>query len=298
MRLKKRNKDIFLFFIVFGTFLLFINYLFNTIKLNSNEEFVKKILQNSNHHLINDFKSSNKFYNFVNKINNINLNNPVTIVDKVFAYNTEKETLQTFSYIQNNVVDNPRVYIYSTHPTEAYLGERLDGYNLGNNVILASVILQEKLNAMGIYTVVEERSAADYIKEHNLLYSESYQATRTFLKDKLKDNKFDLIIDLHRDAIPRNLSITTINNKTYAKIMFVQNKNYKDNMNIATKLNNILKENYPTISRGIYDQFRNDFNQDLNGNVVLLELGSNNNQIEEILNTIDALALSIGELLK
>ena len=40
-----------------------------------------------------------------------------------------------------------------------------------------------------------------------------------------------------------------------------------------------------------------NFNQDLNKNVLLLELGGNYNTIDEVLNTIDALALSIKELL-
>lgn len=291
MKLKKKKSLAFLKYPLFIIILIvIIKIIFTDIKLSSNEDFINQILYQSNSHL------TDEKYNIFSFMNKIKIKEPITILDQVFAYE-KQNNVQAFAYIQNNVVDNPRVYIYSTHPTEKYLGDKLEQYEIDNTVVLASVILQEKLNALGIETLVEERSASEYIKENNLSYEKSYLATRSFLKDKLDKYDFDLIIDLHRDAVAKDKTTTTIDGKDYAKVMFVANVNYKDNIALANKLNNIISNKYKSLSRGIYNKYVDNFNQDLNKNVLLLELGGNYNTIDEVLNTIDALALSIKELL-
>ena len=280
MKLKKPKRINFIVFLIIILILfLVVNFLLKRIELNSNELFVKKLLQKSNYYLINENLDTNLTY----KLFKFDLKNPITIMDKVFAY--EKD-IQTFAYIQNNFVDNPRVYIYSTHPNEKYID---------NTISYASLILQEKLNSLQVETIVEERSVVDYLEDNNLEFDDSYKATREFLSDKLKTYDFDLIIDLHRDAV--NNTTVKINNKEYAKIMFVQNVNYKDNITLANKLNDILNEKYLGITRGIYNKYVDNFNQDLNNNVLLIELGGNTNTFEQVNNSIDALAYSIKELL-
>ena len=280
MKLKKPKRVNFIVFLIIICILfLVVNFLLKKIELNSNELFVKRLLQKSNYYLINENLDTNLTY----KLFKFDLKNPITIMDKVFAY--EKD-IQTFAYIQNNFVDNPRVYIYSTHPNEKYID---------NTISYASLILQEKLNSLQVETIVEERSVVDYLEDNNLEFDDSYKATREFLSDKLKTYDFDLIIDLHRDAV--NNTTVKINNKEYAKIMFVQNVNYKDNITLANKLNDILNEKYSGITRGIYNKYVDNFNQDLNNNVLLIELGGNTNTFEQVNNSIDALAYSIKELL-
>ena len=280
MKLKKPKRVNFIVFLIIILILfLVVNFLLKKIELNSNELFVKKLLQKSNYYLINENLDTNLTY----KLFKFDLKNPITIMDKVFAY--EKD-IQTFAYIQNNFVDNPKVYIYSTHPNEKYID---------NTISYASLILQEKLNSLQVETIVEERSVVEYLEDNNLEFDDSYKATREFLSDKLKIYDFDLIIDLHRDAV--NNTTVKINNKEYAKIMFVQNVNYKDNITLANKLNDILNEKYSGITRGIYNKYVDNFNQDLNNNVLLIELGGNTNTFNQVNNSIDALAYSIKELL-
>lgn len=280
MKLKKPKRVNFIVFVIIICILfLVVNFFLKKIELNSNELFVKKLLQKSNYYLINENLDTNLTY----KLFKFDLKNPITIMDRVFAY--EKD-IQTFAYIQNNLVDNPKVYIYSTHPNEKYID---------NTISYASLILQEKLNSLQVETIVEERSVVDYLEDNNLEFDDSYKATREFLSDKLKMYDFDLIIDLHRDAV--NNTTIKINNEEYAKIMFVQNVNYKNNITLANKLNDILNEKYPSITRGIYNKYVDNFNQDLNNNVLLIELGGNTNTFEQVNNSIDALAYSIKELL-
>lgn len=268
-----------------------ISYFLTDIKLvNGNEKFVKKILQDSNYHLLYEKQDKNIISKFI-KLANIEINTPTTLLENSFVYNNEK----SFMYMENENI-TPRVYIYSTHQGEEYSGEGLKEYNINPGVLMASYIMQDKLDGIGIPTLVEERSVSSYLKEHNINYKQSYQATRYFLTTTLeKYNDFDLVIDLHRDALSKELSTIKIDNKSYAKILFVMNPNYDSNINLAKKLNSYVNNKYPGLSRGIYDKYRDTFNQDLNKNTILLEIGGQNNTIDEVINTIEVVVKAIEE---
>lgn len=287
MRLKKKkNNHLSFLFIIFA--LLAFVFKFQKQKLNvDNAEFISDILYISNSHL-NPELSKNPVYDFIDVVSNIEVTNPVSIMDKVFAYEKKNIDPIEFSYIQNTIVDNPRVYIYSTHPNESYS----DGFN----VVDASLLLQEKLNSIGIQTIVEPRNVVSYMKENKI--SDSYSTSRVFVKDALNDYDYDLIIDLHRDQVSNNVSTTTlVNGKEYAKVMFVINTSYKENFNLATKMSNIISKDYKDVTRGIYKKYIDSFNQDLSSNVLLIELGSTKNDSSEVSNSIDILVEAIKELL-
>ncbi len=250
---------------------------YKNITLNYNDKLVSSFLSTSNYHLSQENYLLTEMTNFV-----VDMNNPELILYK------PSNVKQAFYYHKNVFLHN--VYIYNTHPTEAYK-EDFD-------VIDASMLLQEKLENIGIHTIVEKRSASTYIKEHDLPYEDSYLATREFLKDALKEDNYDLIIDLHRDVVPKGvIPYVSINDNNYAKIMFVMNKNYDDNMSLAMAFDSFLAQHYPGVSRGIYDKYRDDFNQDLSPNNLLIELGMSSNTKEEIINSIDALVEAIKVIL-
>ena len=72
----------------------------------------------------------------------------------------------------------------------------------------------------------------DYLNKYNLNYYGSYDASRHYLQDSLKNTNYKIIIDLHRDSIKKEKSTTTINDKKYAKLLFVlttKHNNYKEN---------------------------------------------------------------------
>lgn len=280
---------------VFLLSLLFI-YLNNNVQLSSNEKFVKKVLHNSNYHLNNEKEDNNLVYKFINEVSNVEINKPTTILETSFAYvdnNTEP-----FLYITNDIIETPRVYIYNSHPIELYDSNYYEGYDINPGVVMAGKILQDKLNNIGIETIVEEKRTTDYLKEHNLSYNHSYTASREYLTDTLKIYpNLELIIDLHRDAGSKNITTASIDGIDYAKVMFVQNKKCEENFELATSLNNMIKDKYPNLSRGLYTRHEFHFNQDLNPNAILIELGGNLNTINEVVNTIDVLVEVIEEKL-
>ena len=198
---------------------------------------------------------------------------------------------------------NPTVYIYNTHQSEAYQGNALEGYNIKPGVMMASYILQDKLAAQNIKADVMEDNITDYLNLNNMKYSKSYQASRKFLEDALNKYKdYKLIIDLHRDALPKEKSTVIINNKSCAKISFVIGEDYdtyEQNLSVATKINDKLKDKYPSLTRGILtkggEASNGVYNQDLNKNIILIEIGAQENTIDEVLNAIELLAPIIGE---
>ena len=97
-------------------------------------------------------------------------------------------------------------------------------------------------------------------------------------------------------AIP-DLEALITDDKRYAKLYFViglEHENYEKNLEFATNLSNMLNKEINGISKGILaKQGKNVngiYNQDINGNTLLIEVGGVDNTIDEVYNTIDVLA--------
>jgi len=269
-------------------FLYFIIYMsFSKMELKkANNSFVNNLFRTANYYLY-PYEMDNKyFYSFINFINNIKLNQPLSIVEKTF-YRTSNYNIE-FGYIQNDIVSKPKVFIYTTHYNEGYIDNK--------TILEAAYLLQTKLNELGVMTIVSERSVIDYLNNNNLTYKDSYLATREFVKDALDEyDTLELIIDLHRDAVSRETSTASVDGVDYAKIMFVMNENYP-NVELANKLNDIVLSK-ASITRGIYPKRVDNFNQDLSNNVILIEMGGNYNNFSEVENSTNILAESIKELI-
>lgn len=210
---------------------------------------------------------------------------------------TKKETKQEV----NN--EEPLVYIYNSHQKEEYSKDYMEDYNVNPDVFLASHIMQEKLNNKGIKTLIMEDDITAYLNNNNLDYSRSYQASRYYLKPVIEKYKsVKLFIDLHRDSTPKDVSTIEIDSKMYAKVMFViglEYDTYETNLSVATAINDKINAINPNLSRGILKKqgygVNGVYNQDLQGNVILIELGGDKNNLEEITNTIDILVNVIGD---
>ena len=181
---------------------------------------------------------------------------------------------------------------------ENYNNKNLSIYNITPNVLMASYILKEKLNKNGISTIVEDTNLSEFLNLNHWNYASSYKATRMLLLEKM--NKYDSLkyfIDIHRDSVNRNSTTVTINNKTYAKILFViglEHKNYEYNLEVTNKLNDLIKEDYPSLTKGIYKKSGKGvdgiYNQDVDKNCILIEIGGVDNTIEEVYNTLEVLS--------
>lgn len=317
--IKKNTINLIVIFIIIE---IIYSLFFKIHLVTSNEEFLKKILNNKNYHelYMKDYNTNlNKGIKF---LTNIEITNPITILENKYYFKEEiTPVMYTTSsdetyikdkdseYIKDPIkqeITNPKVYIYNTHQLESYSKKIYEDYNITPNVMMASYVLRENLNNKNIDTIVETSNITDFLNTNGWNYNKSYNASRYYLKNTLnKYQDLELIIDLHRDAIKKNASTITINNKKYAKILFVvglEHKNYKENLRVVTDINNIINKKYPKLSRGIIKKEGKNvngiYNQDLNTNIILIELGGMENNLDEVMNTCIALSEVIKEYLE
>ena len=283
---------IYLILFLFLTFLLSI-YIKKIKFLSSNEDFINNIFSDINN------ERAEKVINYIDK--NI-FNSPVYLLESELNYKKSNSNTTYFAYVE---VDKPMVYIYNSHQGENYSMKYLEEYNITPNVLMASRMLSEKLNNLNINTIVEESNILEYMNKNGLDHAGSYIASRYFLENAMKKyNSIKLYIDLHRDAISHDASYVNINGKDCAKILFViglEYNTYQNNLKVVEEINNIINTKYPNLSRGIMKKqgygVNGIYNQDLNSNVILIEIGGHENNIDEVNNTLDLVADAIKEYL-
>lgn len=208
-----------------------------------------------------------------------------------------------FKETENTNQRSPTVYIYNTHQTESYLYDKVNNYNLDYNVMFASYILKEYLNDYNILSFVESASIKKVLNENNLIYKDSYKASRILLEESIINYPtLKYFIDLHRDSSVYEKTTCVIDNKSYAKILFVlglENKNYLENEKMINSLNERLIKVNSCLSRGITKKsgvgVDGVYNQDFNSNAILIELGGQYNTITEVNNTLKIFAKVLAE---
>jgi len=291
-KIRKINKILYFFLFMFLIYLTSI-YIKKIKFISSNEKFINNILSDI------DNQSINKLVNYIDKKI---FNSPIFFLESELNYKKTNNKIIEFAYVE---VEKPRVYIYNSHQGEAYSMKYLEDHNITPNVVMASRMLSEKLSNIGINTIVEENNILEYMNKKGLDHSGSYIASRYFLQNIIKKyNSIELYIDLHRDAISHSASYIKIDNKDCAKILFViglENENYNNNLKVTEKLNTIINNKYPGLSRGIMKKqgygVNGVYNQDLNSNVILIEIGGHENNIDEVNNTLELVANAIKEYL-
>lgn len=246
------------------------------------------------------------------QISSIKYNNMLKEISKSIVNDVVKET----TILDNNIIinknnssfvnlikkDDYKVYIYNTHDEESYSNKGFELYNTTPTVKLASYMLKDELKNLGINALVEERPVIKEIKKQGLPYYYSYDISNKYCKEiKEKYPSIIYFIDLHRDGIDKSLSTVTINNKTYAKMMFLLGMNHDDankNLEVVTKLNNYLNDNYKGLMRNIYKRNDITYYQYFDSHNFIIEVGGQDNTYQEVYNSVKALAKALESDLK
>ena len=201
---------------------------------------------------------------------------------------------------------DPLIYIYNTHQTEEYTPNSFVEYSAMPTVQMNNYILEEKLEQNGYSTIVEEQNIKTVLNEHKWNYAGSYNASRIFLEQAKKNYPtLKYFIDVHRDSLKKEATTIELNNKSYAKILFIvglENPNYEQNLSFTEKINNQLNEKYPGLSKGIYKKegtgVNGVYNQDFSPYTILVEMGGPENTVDEVLNTSLAFSDCFLEVIK
>lgn len=325
MRLKNNNKKskklrviriMFLITIIYISFSYSFYYSLRRNKDINNSNFIKSLVRMGNSNNLYNNKLIKVVNSTINFITHVDVTKPSSIITSYVSkknnydsitlehnddYSNLEELKKISSYIEDPYkvdISKPIIYLYNTHQLENYNNKNLSIYNITPNVLMASYILKEKLNKNGISTIVEDTNLSEFLNLNHWNYASSYKATRMLLLEKM--NKYDSLkyfIDIHRDSVNRNSTTATINNKNYAKILFVvglEHKNYEYNLEVTNKLNDLIKETYPSLTKGIYKKSGKGvdgiYNQDVDKNCILIEIGGVDNTIEEVYNTLEVLS--------
>jgi stage II sporulation protein P len=271
------------------SFIYTIKILFKLYVSQNNEAKVNEMLSVSTNNIIGNIS-------FLDLIN-FNLTKHESLLKvSLNNINTLKiEPKVTTKTIKNN---NPIVYIYNTHQSEEYAKGTLASYNITPTVFMASHILRKTLINYQINALVEEENIKEVLNKNNWNYNDSYNASMLWLNNAFKNYPtLKYFIDVHRDSASGTV---TINDKVYAKMMFVigmAHPNYKQNESLALRINDYINNKYNGIMRSPFYGKRSEYNQNFNPNTILIEVGGPDNTIEEVYNSTLILGEAISNII-
>lgn len=182
-----------------------------------------------------------------------------------------------------------RVLIYHTHTSESYINsENNKNYRTEDNsanVVHVGEVLKMELNQYGIF-VRQDTTCHDYPS-----YNGAYKSSLKSVENILKNENYDIIIDIHRDALASNSQYrptAQINGETVAKLMFVvgtnaaglKHDNWIENLKFAIAFQQRANELYPGLFRDLHLS-TSRYNQHTSNKALILEVGATGNTIEE-----------------
>lgn len=311
---KKKKKHIIKKSLFIMTFLLSI---FFTIRLlasisikDQQDEFLTFLLENQNIYLEDKRQGFSYFHKMMMKLLNIDLASPLTFLNRDYKGLTSNTVVKLKKSENNKKIEtkkeNPTIYIYNTHQTEEYKPTSYLEYSVNPNVLMASYILEEQLSKKGHVVLVEEESVSKLRTTLGLNYAGSYKVTRSMMENAKKNNPtLKYYIDLHRDSLTRDKTTLTVDSKSYAKILFIvglENSNYQENLDFTNRISELLNQKVKGLSKGIYKKegplVNGVYNQDFSNRVILIELGGNENTIDEVYRSLIVLGEVLDEVIK
>ena len=294
---KKRFSNLLLYFVLFLVSVsLSIRYLYKYNKIND-DTLVDLLVNDTMNYYNSDITSIDFLLKYA-------LNVDLKKEEKVFL-DTDIKKEEEVEVIKEEV-KKPLVYIYNTHSEEKYSSSYVKDYNVTPSVMLASKILKEYLENLGIGVVVEEENVVDKLNALGWSYGSSYKVSRMFMEDAYSKNpSLKYFIDIHRDSSSYNATTCNIDGKKYAKLLFVvglDNPNYEPNLKLSENLVERINKYNDNLNRGIMKKSGNKvngvYNQDFNHNTFLIEVGGQYNSINEVNNTLNVFANILSEYIK
>lgn len=206
--------------------------------------------------------------------------------------------------------DEPQILIFHTHGAS----ERFADSNPGNkqeSIVGVGKVLAELLEKKYGYQVIHDETEYDRINgkiDRNKAYNKAYTGLQSTLK---KYPGIQVIIDLHRDGVGDKVRrVTTIDGKKTAQVMFfnglsrnkkgnikyLKNENLRSNLAFSLQMKLKCMELYSDFAKPVYLKgYR--YNLHLRKRSMLIELGNQNNTVQEAKNAMEPLAEVINQVL-
>nr|WP_106780027.1 stage II sporulation protein P [Lysinibacillus timonensis] len=200
------------------------------------------------------------------------------------------------------------VLLYFTHSHETYkpfvedASGKVAVYDDQTNLFSMQDMFENYFQLNGLTPKTLDVDVMKVMESNGLPFHKAYDAVRPYVSKELQQNEYDLVLDIHRDALAGDATTLTHNNVTYAKIAFVigaENPNYKSNLAYASALSESLNKIIPNISRGVIEKKGEGvdgvYNQDLSKQLLVVEVGGIDNTEDEVYRTISILAQAISK---
>ena len=203
--------------------------------------------------------------------------------------------------------DGPQILIYHTHSQEAFADSVPGDVNTG--IVGVGECLTKILTEQYGYRVLHNTGQYD-VETRDNAYSRALPAVEQILAE---NPSIQVIIDLHRDEVAEETKLVTdIQGRPTARFMFfnglsrtrktgdidyLANENQDANLAFSFQMQLKAAEYYPGLTRRIYLKgYR--YNMHLRPRTLLVELGAQNNTVEEAINACDPLAHILDMVLK
>lgn len=225
----------------------------------------------------------------------------------------DKKVFQVEALLERDMTikkkEEPQILIFHTHGGSESFSDSREG-EAEDSVVGVGEVLKEELESCG-YQVVHDRTEYDRVNgviDRNKAYNQSLEGVKKQLK---KYPSIRVVIDLHRDGVAgKNKRVTTIDGKPTATFMmfnglsrsktgeidYLKNTRLKANLSFSLQMKLKAMELYPTLTTANYLKgYR--YNMHLCDRFLLIELGNQNNTVEEAKNSMLPLAKVLDAVL-
>ena len=209
------------------------------------------------------------------------------------------DSLQNKNLTISKDASAPQILIYHTHSQEMF-ADSVPG-DTSTSIVGAGDYLTQILTETYGYNVLHHTGQYD-VEARDDAYSKALPAIEQILKD---NPSIQVVIDLHRDAMAEETHLVMdLDGKPTAQFMFfnglsrttktgnisyLYNENIGDNLAFSFQMQMKAVQFYPGLTRKIYLKgYR--YNMHLRPRTLLVELGAQNNTVEEVMNACDPLA--------
>lgn len=256
-----------------------------------------------NNSMIEKLKSSKKrsylLHNFYIVDSSTSIDSNIFQVDTLLNWNVSLQQKK-----------EPQILIYHTHgASEAFVDSKAGKKQ--ESIIGVGGELAKLLTEKYGYHVIHDETEYDRINgsiDRNKAYNQSYAGVSKTLQ---KYPGIQVLIDLHRDGVGNQVHrLTTINGKRTAQVMFfnglsrnkkgdiayLHNDNLQANLAFSLQMKLACMEKYPDFAKPIYlKNYR--YNLHLRERSLLIELGNENNTLQEAKNAMEPLAGVLHQVL-
>ncbi len=223
----------------------------------------------------------------------------IDAITNIGAEELNAEKLGNIDMTLKQTADQPQILIYHTHSQEGY-ADSVKGDD-STTIMGVGEHLKEILEQEYGYNVIHHMGKYD-VKTRDSAYSRSLPEIKKLLQE---NPTIEVVIDLHRDAVAEDTRLVMdIDGRPTAKFMFfngisrttkngridyLANENLEANLAFSFQAKWKAEEYYPGLTRRNYlNAYR--YNMHLRPKTMLLELGAQNNTLEEAMNACDPIA--------